>query len=102
MAESKEFVLEALSGLTAWSQDPANAAALQECKDMVAADTSAGKMESKKGILQKMVSVRCAEKPDSRLSQFQADVTPLWDMLMACRDDEEVDKVYAQVAVVFS
>mmetsp|Transcript_144520 Transcript_144520/g.402669 ORF Transcript_144520/g.402669 Transcript_144520/m.402669 type:complete len:103 (+) Transcript_144520:92-400(+) len=102
MAEQKEFVLEALGGLTAWVADPANTAGVEECKQMVAADTSQDKVEAKKGILARMVTVRCQEKPDSRLAQFKDDITPLFDMLMATREDPEVDKAYAQVAVLLS
>mmetsp|Transcript_6780 Transcript_6780/g.15417 ORF Transcript_6780/g.15417 Transcript_6780/m.15417 type:complete len:103 (-) Transcript_6780:99-407(-) len=100
MADQRDFVLEALAGLAAWSTDPANADGVAECKAMAAADTSEGKIEAKKGVLARMVRVRCEEKPDSRLAAFKDDVTPLWEMLLACRDDPEVDKAYAQVAVI--
>merc|ERR1712048_137802 len=97
MSLPKEFIVEALQGLATWSNDPANAAGVAECKAMVAADTSEGKLQAKKGILERMVAVRLQEKPDSRLAPYAADVTPLWESLIVHREDPDVDKLYEQV-----
>eukprot|EP00440_Ansanella_granifera_P006921 gb/GFBE01007499.1/.p1 GENE.gb/GFBE01007499.1/~~gb/GFBE01007499.1/.p1 ORF type:complete len:103 (+),score=30.36 gb/GFBE01007499.1/:1-309(+) len=102
MSVAKEFVVEALQGLQAWAADPANAGAMGECKAMVDADGSEGKVESKMGILKRMVATRCAEKPDSRLAAFQEDIGPLWNALQEHREDPEVDKLYEQVKSIMS
>eukprot|EP00927_Polykrikos_kofoidii_P056211 TRINITY_DN50372_c0_g1_i1.p1 TRINITY_DN50372_c0_g1~~TRINITY_DN50372_c0_g1_i1.p1 ORF type:complete len:103 (+),score=21.83 TRINITY_DN50372_c0_g1_i1:77-385(+) len=101
MSVSKEFVMDILLGLKAWASDPANEADVAECKAMLEADSSEEKIDGKKMIMTRMVMKRVEQKPESQLAAFTDDVTPLWDALMACREDPQIDKAYEDVKFLF-
>merc|ERR1719468_324739 len=55
------------------------------------------------GILKRMVEVRIAEKPETRLAPFKDDIAPLWEALLRFRAEEDpaVDMAYEAVKSVF-
>merc|ERR1712227_428333 len=102
MSEIKELCIGMGASLQAFLEDPSNAEEVKKVKQMCAADASEGKMESKKAILQKMVSHRVAEKPDSRLAPYKDDVTPLLMAMMPLKDDPDCAPLYAALASLLS
>merc|ERR1719464_1056915 len=49
------------------------------------------------GILTRMVTKRCEEKPDSRLAPYKDDVKPLMEGMSHHKEDPDVLAAYAKV-----